>query len=208
MTQIKTKNQLNNIFVHSTAIIEKDVSIGNNTSIWDNVHIRRNTSIGHDCIIGEKTYVAYDVKIGNFVKINASVYICTGVTIKDKVMLSAGVIFTNDKFPRAFSLEDDGLADSGPTEETVKTLVEEGATIGANSTIIGDNVIGAYSMIGAGSVVTKSVLPYALYYGVPAKFKGWVCKCGSKLHDIKGEIICERCVSVYVIKSNCLKKIK
>lgn len=204
MTLIKSNN-LSNIFIHKTALIEKNVSIGSNTSIWDNVHIRQNTSIGHHCIIGEKSYVAYAVKIGNFVKINAFVYICTGVTIKDKVMISAGVVFTNDKFPRAFSLESDGLAASGPTQDTVKTLVEEGATIGANSTVIGNNTIGAYSLVGAGSVVTKSIPPYALYYGVPAKFHRWVCKCGDKLTESKRKIICKKCGSVYVIKGSFLK---
>src|ERR1700678_4375745 len=87
--------------IHPTALIEPDVEIGDGTSVWDNVHIRHSTAIGEQCIIGEKTYIAYGVKIGNRVKINAFVYVCTAVTIEDGVMVSAGVVFTNDRFPRA-----------------------------------------------------------------------------------------------------------
>src|ERR1700676_3953961 len=87
--------------IHPTALIEKDVTIGDGTSVWDNVHIRLRTGIGEQCIVGEKTYIAYGVKIGHRVKINAFVYICNAVTIEDGVMISAGTIFTNDRFARA-----------------------------------------------------------------------------------------------------------
>src|SRR5262249_61285506 len=90
-------------------------------------------TIGHDCIVGEKTYIAYVVEIGNFVKINAMVYIPTGIPIADRVMIAAGVIFTNDRYPRAFDDHHGGLAPSGPTEETVYGRVAEGATIGAGA---------------------------------------------------------------------------
>jgi len=195
-------------FIHDSAIIENGVKLGENTSVWDNVHIRKNAKIGHDCIIGEKSYIAYDVVIGNYVKINAQVYVCAGVTIQDKVMISAGAIFTNDKFPRAFSIEGQGLASSAPNEETQDTLVGEGATICANATIIGGNKIGKYSMVGAGSVVTKSVPAYALYYGNPARFKGWICKCGTKLGEVKQKAACGKCSSSYILKNNILEKIE
>jgi len=94
--------------IHATALVEPGVELGEGTSVWDNVHIRGPATIGHDCIIGEKTYVAYGVTIGNFVKINAMVYVPTGVTIADRVMISAGVIFTNDRYPRAFDPQGDG----------------------------------------------------------------------------------------------------
>ena len=87
--------------VHPTAIVEPGVVIGRNTSIWDNVHVRHSTRIGANCIIGEKSYIAYGVRIDDFVKINAFVYVCTGVTIERGVMIAAGVVFTNDLFPRA-----------------------------------------------------------------------------------------------------------
>lgn len=181
------------VFIHRTANVEEGVKIGSGTKIWDNVHIRKNTSIGKGCIIGGKTYVAYDVKIGNLVKINSFVYICTGVTIKNKVMISAGVIFTNDRFPRAVKAGTRKLFTSKPTEETEKTIVEEGVTIGAGAVIGCAIKLGKYSMIGMGSVVTKDVLPHSLVYGVPARVKGHVCQCGHPLIINKGSAICNFC---------------
>src|SRR3989338_2997061 len=125
----------NSIFIHPTAIIEKGVTVHSGPSIWDNVHIRHGASIGKNCIIGEKSYIAYDVKIGDFVKINSQVYVCTGVTIEDGVMISAGTVFTNDRYPRAFGPDFNGLAASAPTEHTLSKHVCRGATIGANATI-------------------------------------------------------------------------
>ena len=167
--------------IHPTALIEEGVSIGKGTSVWDNVHIRKNTVIGENCIIGEKTYIAYDVRIGSGVKINAFVYICTGVTIEDQVMISAGTVFTNDRLPRAFDLDGHSLKTSEPTEETLKTRVCQGATIGAGC-IIGPGIeLGEYCMVGMGSVVTRSLAPFQLVYGNPAKPAGFVCLCGEVL---------------------------
>jgi acetyltransferase-like isoleucine patch superfamily enzyme len=163
--------------IHETALVEPGVELGEGTSVWDNVHIRGPARIGRDCIVGEKTYIAYGVAIGDFVKINAQVYVCTGVTIADRVMIAAGVIFTNDRYPRAFDA-DGGLADSGPNEETLSTLVEEGATIGAGAIIGPGLTIGKYAMVGMGSVVTKDVPPHGLVFGNPARLRGYVCVCG------------------------------
>src|SRR5437762_8871958 len=151
--------------IHPTAIIEHGVSIGARTTVWDGVHLRGPSSIGQDCIVGEKTYVAYGVLIGSYVKINAHVYICTGVTIEDRVMIAAGVIFTNDRYPRAFAIDGDGLASSEPNEDTLQTTVREGATIGAGAVIGPGLEIGAYAMVGMGAVVTGDVPPHALVYG-------------------------------------------
>ena len=164
--------------IHATALVEPGVELGEGTSVWDNVHIRGPATIGHDCIVGEKTYVAYGVKIGDFVKINAQVYVCTGVTIADRVMIAAGVIFTNDRYPRAFDPAGGGLADSGPNEDTLETTVQEGATIGAGAIIGPGLTIGAYAMVGMGSVVTSDVPPHGLVFGNPARLRGWVCLCG------------------------------
>lgn len=190
--------------VHPTAVIEDGVVIGKDSSVWDNVHIRKNTVIGHHCIVGEKTYVAYDVRIGNYVKLNAFVYIPTGVTIEDKVMISAGCIFVNDKYPRAYDFAGSGLLSSAPNEETLNTFVREGATVGAGCTILGDLEIGRYALIGAGSVVTKSVPAHALMVGNPAKQIGWVCVCGFRLKFSKGKACCEKCEASY--RSNTSKK--
>lgn len=186
--------------IHPTAIVEPNVRIGARTDVWDSVHIRGPASIGRDCIIGEKSYIAYDVNIGNFVKINSHVYICTGVTIADRVMLSAGVIFTNDRYPRAFD-DRGGLADSGPTAETLTTRVEEGATLGAGAVVGPGLIIGAFSMIGMGAVLTANVPPHALAYGNPARVRGYVCVCGLPLVDLTCESqmsgVCSRCARRY-----------
>src|SRR5579885_2088378 len=119
--------------IHPTAIVEPGVEIGPGTAVWDHVHLRGPSRIGRDCIIGEKTYVAYGVTIGDCVKINAQVYVCTGITIEDRVMIAAGVVFTNDRYPRAFVPGRDGLAPSGVTEDTLEAVVRTGATIGGRA---------------------------------------------------------------------------
>ncbi len=167
--------------IHPTAIVEDYVQIGDGTSVWDNVHIRHSTSIGEQCIIGGKSTIAYGVRIGNRCKINSSVYVCTKVTLEDGVMISAGTIFTNDRFPRATSPDLKTLRSSDPDEHTESTLVCEGATIGAGC-IIGSNlVIGRWAMVGMGAIVTKSIPPFHLALGSPAKSRGAVCRCGQLL---------------------------
>lgn len=167
--------------VHSTAIIESNVALGPGTAVWDNVHIRHGTTLGEECIVGEKTYIAYRVRIGNRVKINSHVYVCTAVTIEDGVMVSAGVIFTNDRFPRATTPDLKLLRPSDPDEHTLPTLVREGATIGAGCVIGNDLAIGRWAMVGMGSVVTKSVPDFHLALGNPARSVGAVCRCGQLL---------------------------
>jgi acetyltransferase-like isoleucine patch superfamily enzyme len=171
--------------IHPTAIIEEGVTIGNGTAVWDNVHIRRGSTIGDDCIVGEKTYIAYDVTIGSRVKINAMVYICTAVTIEDGVMVSAGTTFTNDRFPRAATVDLKHLKPSESDEHTLPTLVKQGATIGAGCVIGNDLSIGRFAMVGMGSLVTKSVQDFHLVLGHPAKSVGCVCRCGRPLLRFK-----------------------
>ena len=170
--------------IHPTALIEPGVEIGARTAVWDGVHIRGPAYIGHDCIIGEKTYIAYGVHVGNLVKINAQVYICTGVSIADRVMVSAGVIFTNDRYPRAFADSGDQLAPSEPTADTLRTVVHEGATLGAGAMIGPGIVIGRFAMVGMGAVVVSDVPPHALVFGNPARLRGHVCMCGVPLRDL------------------------
>ena len=168
--------------IHATAIVEQGVTLGKDTSIWDNAHVRFDTSIGDECIVGGKSMIGYEVQIGNRVKINSNVYICNGVTIEDGVMVSAGTIFTNDRFPRAATSDLRELRSSEPDEHTLETRVREGATIGAGCIVGCDLTIGRFAMVGMGSVVTKSVADFHLVLGNPAKSVGVVCRCGQPVH--------------------------
>ena len=189
--------------IHPTALIEDNVTIGDGSAIWDNVHIRHGAKIGTDCIVGEKSYIAYDVVIGDRVKINAMVYICTAVNIEDGVMISAGTVFTNDRFPRATTTNLKDLRPSEPDEETLPTVVKEGATIGAGCTIGNDLSIGRFAMVGMGSLVTKQVEDFHLVLGHPARPVGCVCRCGHPLvrfDDVDGSEIkvdCSACSLPY-----------
>jgi acetyltransferase-like isoleucine patch superfamily enzyme len=167
---------------HPTAIVDDGVSIGPGTVVWDTVHLRTGVEIGRDCIIGEKTYMAPDVVVGDRCKINGFVYICRGVTIEDAVMIGANVTFTNDRFPRATTPELDALRPSDLEDETLRTRVRDGATIGAGATISNDLVIGRFAMIGMGSTVTHSVPDFALVAGNPARPLGYVCRCGRPVY--------------------------
>lgn len=194
--------------VHPTAIVEEGVEIGPGTRVWDNAHIRQPTRVGSDCIIGEKSYIAYCVDIGDRVKINAFVYICTGVTIEDGVMISAGTVFTNDRYPRATMPDLSVPRSSEPDVRTLPTLVREGATIGASSVIGCDLVVGRWSMVGMGSIVTRSVPDFHLVVGQPARSVGCVCRCGEPFlrFDQEGpadtdDVRCPECGSPYAVRS-------
>lgn len=187
--------------IHPTALIEPGVSIGRNTSVWDNVHIRHSTRIGDDCIVGGKTYVAYGVRIADRVKINSFVYICTDVTIETGVMIAAGVVFTNDRFPRATTPDLRTLLSSDPNEKTLATLVREGATIGAQATVGPGLTIGRFAVVGMGSVVTRDVPDFTIVLGNPARIVGFACACGEKLGAGVGptELCCPSCDARYAV---------
>ncbi len=199
--------------IHPTALIESDVTLGAGTSVWDNVHIRHSTQIGEECIIGEKTYIAYGVKIGNRCKINAFVYICNAVTLEDGVMISAGTIFTNDRFPRATTVDLKQLRPSDPDEQTLPTLVCEGATIGAGCTIGNDLSIGRFAMVGMGSLVTKPVPDFHLAIGHPARSVGCVCRCGQLLMRFaealafESDLACPACGLAYYVKDRVVTEL-
>ena len=200
-------------WVHPTALVEEGVTLGANTRVWDGVHIRKQARIGHDCIIGEKSYIAYGVPIGNYVKINAVVYICAEVEIGDFCMISAHTVFTNDRFPRSGNKELTGLETSAVTEETLRTRVGRGVSIGANATIGPGLTLGEFSMVGMGSVVTHDVPAFALVVGSPARVVGWLCACGHPLvkgRDKKpeGKLRCERCGRDYAGENGGLRPAK
>ena len=158
-------------FVHKTSIVDEKVKIGKGSKIWHWSHISANSIVGKNSIIGQGCFVGNNVKIGNNCKIQNNVSIFDGVTIEDGVFIGPSATFTNVKTPRSFINQ---------KEKFVKTLVKKGVTIGANSTIICGITLGEYSLIGAGSVVSKDVRKYNLVYGNPAKVKGLVDKKGKK----------------------------
>lgn len=164
--------------IHSTVEVSSKAEIGTGTKIWNNSQVRENAKIGKNCIIGKNVYIDHDVVIGNNVKIGNNVSIFFGVTIEDGVFIGPHVCFTNDKRPRA--VNPDGSLKRGEDWELSKTLVKYGASIGANATILSDIVIGRWSIIGAGSVVTKSVPDYGLVVGRPARLIGSVNEKGEK----------------------------
>jgi len=198
---------LADVFVHPSAHVEDGVRVGEGTRIWEGVHVRHSAQIGRECVIGEKSYIAYGVSIGNRVKINAFVYIPTAVTIEDGVMISAGTVFTNDRFPRATNPDLTELRSSDPDEETLPTLVREGATLGAHCTIGCGLEIGRFAMIGMGSVVTKSIPDFHLAMGSPARSFGIVCRCGKPMLRFDGDaaavtrdVMCAACGRAYGIR--------
>ena len=170
-------------YKHPTAIVESD-EIGENTKIWHFVHVRKGAKIGKNCNIGKSVYVDEGVVIGNNVKIQNFATIYKGVVIQDDVFIGPSVTFTNDLYPRSFVWGE---------EMIIPTLVKKGASIGANSTLICGIEIGEYAMVGAGSVVTKSIPPHGLVYGNPAKLMGFVCYCGRKLEKQDDAFYCKNC---------------
>jgi UDP-2-acetamido-3-amino-2,3-dideoxy-glucuronate N-acetyltransferase len=160
-----------NVFVHATANVDDRAEIGENTKIWINVQVREGARIGSNCIISKDAYIDHAVSIGNNCKIQNSVSVYNGVTIEDDVFVGPNACFTNDRVPRAFNKD----------WKITPTLVRNGASIGANSTIVCGIVIGEYAMVAAGSVVTKDVEPYALVMGNPARCVGYVDKSGNKI---------------------------
>jgi len=161
-------------FVHFTAIVEEGAEIGEGTRIWHFAHVRRGARIGKNCNIGKDVYIDQGAIVGNNVKIQNGVSVYRGVVIEDNVFVGPYAVFTNDKYPRAF-IQD---------WEVVRTVVREGASIGANATIICGVTIGRYAMVAAGSVVTHDVPDHGLVAGNPARLVGFVCYCGRPLKQV------------------------
>jgi UDP-2-acetamido-3-amino-2,3-dideoxy-glucuronate N-acetyltransferase len=187
-----------NYFAHPTAVIDENVKIGNESKIWHFSHIMSNSTIGIGCNIGQNVVVSPYVELGNNVKVQNNVSIYTGVECEDDVFLGPSMVFTNILNPRSAIIRRDAY---------VKTFVKKGASIGANATIICGNTIGEYALIGAGSVVTKPVKPYALVVGNPGKQIGWVSKFGHRLEFASGKAICPESLKSYELKNENIKEI-
>ena len=188
-----------NYFAHETAVIDDNCSIGDGTKIWHFSHIMPNCTIGKTCNIGQNVVVSPDVILGDNVKVQNNVSIYTGVICEDDVFLGPSMVFTNVINPRSAVIRKD---------EYKKTIVKKGASIGANATIICGNDIGEYALIGAGSVVTKEIKPYALVVGNPSKQIGWISEYGHRLQfDDSGIAMCPESGEKYELKNNEVEKI-
>lgn len=182
-------------FVHESSYIDDDVEIGDGSKIWHFCHIQAGARIGKKCSLGQNVNISNNVVIGNDVKIQNNVSLYEGVELEDGVFCGPSCVFTNDLTPRARHPKG--------RENYKKTLVKEGASIGANATVVCGNTIGKYAMIAAGAVVTHDVLEYALVAGVPARRIAWICECGEIL-DI--HLSCKKCGIQYRESNGVLSK--
>lgn len=186
-------------FSHESAIVDKGSQIGRGTKIWHFSHIMPDCIIGEGCNIGQNVVISPNVILGRNVKIQNNVSVYTGVICEDDVFLGPSMVFTNITNPRSAVNRKD---------QYVKTLVEKGATIGANATVICGNPIGKYALIGAGTVVTKPVPNYALVVGNPGRQIGWVSEYGHRLvFDAKGQAVCPESGQKYVLIRNQVERI-
>lgn len=177
-------------FVHESAYVDLPSTIGTGTQIWHFSHIMQNVVIGENCKIAQNVFVAAGVQIGRNVKIQNNVSVYAGVILEDDVFCGPSCVFTNVKTPRS-------AFPRNTQDDYFVTLVKQGATIGANATIICGHTIGKYAFIGAGATVTKDIPDYALVYGNPAKQAGWMCECGAKLEDFRETTVCRACDRQY-----------
>jgi UDP-2-acetamido-3-amino-2,3-dideoxy-glucuronate N-acetyltransferase len=190
---------MENYSKHESAIVDDNVTIGEGTKIWHFSHIMPNCIIGDNCNIGQNVVISPEVVLGNNVKIQNNVSLYTGVTCGDDVFLGPSCVFTNVTNPRS------AVNRRG---QYSKTHVGNGASIGANATIVCGHDIGEYAFIGAGAVVTKNVPPYALVVGNPAKQLGWMSEFGHRLEfDVEGFAICEESKEKYKLENNTVIKV-
>ena len=182
--------------IDPTAEVSSKATVGEGTRIWHHAQVREGAQIGQNCTLGKGVYVDFDVTIGDNVKIQNGCFVYHGVTLEDGVFLGPGVILTNDKLPRAInpdgSLKNEGDWDVG------RILVKRGTSLGAGAVVLPDVIIGAFAMVGAGTVVTKDVPDHGLIVGNPARLVGFVCYCGARLENseimsCKMQEFCNRC---------------
>jgi len=177
-------------YIHKTSIVEEPAQIGKGTKIWHFSHLMPGVTIGENCVIGQNVFIGKRVKTGNNVKIENNVSVFEGVVLEDDVFCGPSCVFTNVINPRSHVSR---------KHEFKPTLVNRGASIGANATIVCGNVIGKYALIGAGAVVTKDIPDHAMVYGNPSAIQGWVCDCGVKLEfDDSEHAICSECGKKYI----------
>jgi len=183
-----------NYYVNEHAIVDDNVEIGEGTKVWHFSHIQSGSKIGKKCVFGQNVNVGNNVSIGDFCKVQNNVSIYEGVTLEDYVFCGPSMVFTNILDPKC-------KYPQVGAQFYIKTLVKEGASIGANATIVCGHTLGKHCMIGAGTVVTKDVPDYALVIGTPGRVVGWVSEAGKKLKfDAEGKAFCEKSGKNYLLK--------
>ncbi len=185
-----------NYYVHDSSYVDEPVSIGEGTKIWHFCHVQSGAVIGKHCSLGQNVNVANNVRIGDGCKLQNYVSLYEGVELEDHVFCGPSCVFTNDLTPRAKYPKGSAAY--------LKTLVKEGASIGANATIVCGHTVGRWALIGAGSVVADDVPDHALMLGVPARRKGWACECGEVLGE---SLACKKCKRAYIEAETGLKEI-
>lgn len=188
MSEIEGSPPAGSPMVHSMADIETGVRIGLRTRVWARSHLRRGASVGDDCVIGENVFIDLDVQIGSRCKIQSNALLYHGTVLEDEVFVGPAACFTNDRYPRAAT--PDGQLKDDSDWEVSGVLVERGAAIGAHAVVVGGVRLGAWSMVGSGAVVTRSVPAHAIVVGNPARRIGWACRCG---HPLDTALMCTTC---------------
>lgn len=187
---------MSDYFVHESSYVDQPAEIGEGTKIWHFCHVSRGARIGNNCSLGQNVYVGSRVVIGNNCKIQNNVSVYDLVTLQDNVFCGPSMVFTNDMNPRA------AFPKGG---KWIPTLVKNGASLGANCTIICGHTIGKHAFVAAGSVVRFDVPDYAIVAGVPARIIGWMCECGEKLDfDGSSQCSCANCQRKYIKRNDNL----
>ncbi len=191
----------NNYYINEHAVVDDNVEIGEGSKIWHFSHVQSGAKIGKKCILGQNVNVGNNVVIGNFVKIQNNVSVYEGVTLEDYVFCGPSMVFTNILDPRS-------KYPQVGAKYYIPTLVKEGASLGANSTIVCGHTIGRFAFVGAGAVVTMDVPDFALVVGNPARIIGWMSEGGERLKfDAEGVAVCSRTNKKYKYADNLVSEI-
>jgi UDP-2-acetamido-3-amino-2,3-dideoxy-glucuronate N-acetyltransferase len=177
-------------FVHAKGLVDEGARIGRDTRVWAFAHVLPGATVGQRCNICDHAYIETGATLGDDVTVKTSVSVWEGVTVENGVFLGPSCVFTNDRVPRS-------LIKRPKAAWLVPTLLKEGCTIGANATIICGNTVGRFAFVAAGAVVTSDVPDHAVVAGVPAKQRGWICKCGGTLTAATKQT-CAACGQAYV----------